>query len=342
MSDADTTFKGLIAKVADGVSLTEDEATAAFNIVMSGDATPSQIAGFLMALRMRGETVEEITGAARIMREKALSVSAPTDAIDIVGTGGDGAGTLNISTATALVVAGCGITVAKHGNRAASSKSGAADVLSELGVNLDADVPTVERAISEAGIGFMLAPVYHSAMRHVGPARVEMGVRTIFNILGPLSNPSSVKRLLVGTYDRRWVEPMAQVLGNLGAERAWVVHGSDGLDELTITGPSHVAELSDGAVQLKEVSPGDVGLPMAGLDDLKGGTPAENAEALRALLAGKKGAYRNIVLFGAAAALYIAGRTEALADGIAIAEAAIDDGNAAETLSKLAQITSGS
>ena len=342
MSDADKNFKRLIAIVAEGQSLDETQAAEAFNIVMSGEATPSQIAGFLMALRVRGETVNEITGAARTMREKMLPVRAPADAMDVVGTGGDGIGTQNISTATALVVAGCGIPVAKHGNRAASSKSGAADVLSELGINLEADIATVERAIREAGIGFLLAPVYHSAMRYVGPARVEMGVRTIFNILGPLANPASVKRLLVGTFDRRWVEPMAQVLGNLGVERAWVVHGADGLDELTTTGSSYVAELADGKVTMKEVSPKDAGLPLATLDDLKGGTPAENAASIRDMLGGKKGAFRDIALFGAAAALYIAGKTPELGDGVSVAAAAIDDGKSAAALEKLSAITSGS
>ena len=342
MSDADKNFKRLIAIVAEGQSLDETQAAEAFNIVMSGEATPSQIAGFLMALRVRGETVNEITGAARTMREKMLPVRAPADAMDVVGTGGDGIGTQNISTATALVVAGCGIPVAKHGNRAASSKSGAADVLSELGINLEAEIATVERAIREAGIGFLLAPVYHSAMRYVGPARVEMGVRTIFNILGPLANPASVKRLLVGTFDRRWVEPMAQVLGNLGVEHAWVVHGADGLDELTTTGSSYVAELADGKVTMKEVSPKDAGLPLATLDDLKGGTPAENAASIRDLLGGKKGAFRDIALFGAAAALYIAGKTPELGDGVSVAAAAIDDGKAAAALEKLSAITSGS
>ena len=341
MSDADKNFKRLIAIVADGHSLDEAQAAEAFNIVMSGEATPSQIAGFLMALRVRGETVNEITGAARTMRGKMLPVHAPADAMDVVGTGGDGVGTQNISTATALVVAGCGIPVAKHGNRATSSKSGAADVLSELGINLEADIATVERAICEAGIGFLLAPIYHSAMRYVGPARVEMGVRTIFNILGPLANPASVKRLLVGTFDRRWVEPMAQVLGNLGAERAWVVHGVDGLDELTTTGSSYVAELADGRVTMKEVSPKDAGLPIATLDDLKGGTPAENAASIRDLLGGKKGAFRDIVLFGASAALYIAGKTPELGDGVSVAAAAIDDCKAAAALKKLSAITSG-
>ncbi|MEC8204744.1 MAG: anthranilate phosphoribosyltransferase, partial [Pseudomonadota bacterium] len=231
--------------------------------------------------------------------------------------------------------------VAKHGNRAASSKSGAADVLSELGINLDADVPTVERAIREAGIGFLLAPAYHSSMRHVGPARVEMGVRTIFNILGPMANPASVKRLLVGTFARDWVEPMAQVLGNLGTERAWVVHGADGLDELTITGRSYVAELADCKVTTRELSPSDAGLPTASLEDIKGGTPAENAQAIRDLLNGQKGAYRDIALYGASAALLIAGKVETLTDGVAAAAAAIDEGKAAAALAKLVEITSG-
>jgi anthranilate phosphoribosyltransferase len=342
MSESGSTFKRLISMVTDGNSLSESDAVNAFNIMMSGEATPSQIAGFLIALRIRGETVEEITGAARIMREKALKVAAPEDAIDVVGTGGDGAGTLNISTATALVVAGTGVPVAKHGNHAASSKSGAADVLSELGINLQADVPTVERAIREAGIGFLLAPSYHSSMRHVGPTRVEMGVRTIFNILGPLANPASVKRLLVGTFAHEWVEPMAQVLGNLGTERAWVVHGADGLDELTITGPSYVAELSNGKVTKRELSPSDAGLPTASLNDIKGGAPAENAQALRELLDGRKGAYRNITLYGASAALLIAGKVDTLIDGAALAAAAIDDGKAANALAKLVEITNAS
>ena len=341
MSDSEKDLRKLIAIVADGQSLTEAQASEAFDVIMSGKATPSQIGGFLMALRVHGETVDEITGAARIMRAKMQPVNAPDDAIDVVGTGGDGVGTQNISTATALVVAGCGVPVAKHGNRAASSKSGAADVLTELGINMEADVPTVERALREAGIGFLLAPAYHSAMRHVGPARVEMGVRTIFNILGPLANPASVKRLLVGTFDRHWIEPMAKVLGNLGTERAWVVHGSDGLDELTTTGPSYVAELSNGEVTLKEVSPADVGIPLASLEDLKGGTPGENAMAIRELLDGREGAFRDIVLYGAAAALHIAGKTPELGDGVAIAAAAIDDGKASECLSKLSSITSG-
>ena len=272
-------LKPLLAKVADGASLTVDEAETAFTIIMSGQATEAQIGAFLMALRVRGETVDEITGAVRTMRAKALAVKAPEGAIDVVGTGGDGSGTYNISTAAAIVVAGSGVPVAKHGNKALSSKSGAADVLTALGVNIDADLSLVERAIAEAGIGFLMAPRHHSAMKYVGPARVEMGTRTIFNLLGPLSNPAGVKRQFTGVFARQWIEPLARVLGNLGCERAWVVHGSDGLDELTTTGPSFVAELRDGAVSTFEVTPEDTGLPKAAPEDLKGGDPDGNAQA---------------------------------------------------------------
>ncbi len=339
MGDSSADFKELIGLVADGTPLTEQQAERAFAIMMSGEATPAQIGGFLMALRVRGETVHEITGAARTMRAKALKVNAPDAAIDIVGTGGDAHGTQNISTATALVVAGCGVPVAKHGNRAFSSRSGAADVLSALGVNLDAPPATVERAITEARIGFLMAPLYHAAMRHVGPARAELGVRTIFNILGPLSNPASVKRLLVGTFDSRWAEPMARVLGNLGAERAWVVHGADGLDELTTTGPSQVAEYRDGGVRNFVLSPEDAGLPRASLDDLKGGSPEENAAAIRALLDGARGPFREIVLLNAAAALVVAGQAEDLKSGVGLAADSIDDGMAADALERLVAIT---
>jgi anthranilate phosphoribosyltransferase len=331
-------LKPLLAKVADGHSLSESEAAAAFDIMMSGNATPSQIGAFLMALRLRGETVDEITGATRTMREKSLKISAPSGAIDVVGTGGDAHGTYNISTATALVVAGCGVPVAKHGNRAFSSKSGAADVLGALGINLEAPPETVERSIAEAGIGFLMAPQYHSAMRHVGPSRVEMGIRTIFNILGPMSNPAGVTRLLVGTFSDRWLEPMAQVLGNLGAERAWVVYGSDGMDELTTTGPSQVVEYYAGSIRKFEVTPEDAGLQRADLAALKGGDPAHNAAAIGALLAGKTGAYRDIVLLNAAAALIVAGRTDDLRDGAALAAEAIDSGAAKAALERMLTI----
>ncbi len=271
-------FKATLARLAAGERLNEAESAEAFDVMMSGNATPSQMGAFLMALRLRGETVAEITGAARTMRAKALPIDAPPGAIDTVGTGGDNAGTFNISTAAAIVVAGAGVTVAKHGNRNFSSKSGSADILSALGVNLDADVGAVQRAMREAGIGFLMAPKYHSAMRHVGPTRVELGMRTIFNLLGPISNPAGAKRQLVGVFAAAWVRPIAEVLGKLGSERAWVVHG-DGLDELTTTGTSFVAELKDGKVETFEVTPEEAGLTRAALADLKGGEPAENARS---------------------------------------------------------------
>ncbi len=283
-------LKPLIAKVADGNSLSADEAEGAFDIIMSGEATEAQIGAFLMALRVRGETVDEITGAVRTMRAKALAVDAPLDAMDVVGTGGDGSGTYNISTAAAIVVAASGVPVAKHGNKALSSKSGAADVLAALGVNIDADLGLVEKAIKEAGIGFMMAPRHHSAMKHVGPARVQMGTRTIFNLLGPLSNPAGVKRQFTGVFAQAWVEPLAQVLKNLGCEAAWVVHGADGLDEMTTTGASHVAQLKDGEITTFEVTPADAGLATAKPEDLKGDDAAHNAEALLGVLDGAEGA----------------------------------------------------
>jgi anthranilate phosphoribosyltransferase len=332
-------IKGFIAKVADGASLDETEAEQAFDIIMSGDATPAQIGAFLMALRVRGETVDEITGAARIMRAKALHVSAPKGAIDVVGTGGDGSGSLNISTAAALVVAGCGVPVAKHGNRALSSKCGAADVLAALGVNIDADMALIERAIHEANIGFLMAPRHHGATRHVAGPRVELATRTVFNILGPLSNPAMVTRLLVGVFSGDWVIPMAEVLGKLGVEKAWVVHGSDGLDELTTTGPSRVAAVEAGKVTTFEVSPEDAGLSRAESDDLKGGDAAYNAAAMRAMLAGDPGPFRDIAIYTAAAALIVAGKAEDLKQGAAIAADAVDGGGARAALDKMVAIT---
>ncbi len=332
-------LKPILAKIADGASLSVDEAENAFDIIMSGDAAESQIGALLMGLRVRGETIDEITGAVRTMRAKALAVTAPVGAIDIVGTGGDGIGTYNISTGAALVVAGCGVPVAKHGNRAVSSKSGAADVLTALGINLDADMALVERSIRDAGMGFLMAPRHHSAMRFVGPVRAAMGVRTIFNLLGPLSNPAGVTRQFTGVYARQWVEPMARALDNLGCEAAWVVHGADGLDELTTTGPSHVAELKDGSVSTFEVTPADAGIPTASLDDLKGGDAEVNAAAIRDLVAGKTGPYRDIVVFNAAASLIVAGKVGDLKQGAALAAAAIDDGKASVALDKLVEIT---
>ena len=332
-------LKPLIAKVADGDSLGAEEAETAFNIIMSGDATEAQIGAFLMALRVRGETVDEITGAVRTMRAKALAVDAPADAMDVVGTGGDGSGTYNISTAAAIVVAGCGVSVAKHGNKALSSKSGAADVLAAMGVNIDADTALVEKAIKEAGIGFLMAPRHHSAMKHVGPARVQMGTRTIFNLLGPLSNPAGVKRQFTGVFAQAWVEPLAQVLKNLGCEAAWVVHGADGLDEMTTTGASHVAQLKLGEITTFEVTPDHAGLATAQPEDLKGNDAAHNAEALIGVLDGARGPYRDIVLYNAAGALIVAAKAQDLKEGAAMAAEAIDGGKAKAALDKLIAIT---
>ncbi len=332
-------LKPLIAKVADSESLSADEAEGAFDIIMSGEATEAQIGAFLMALRVRGETVDEITGAVRTMRAKALAVDAPPDAMDVVGTGGDGSGTYNISTAAAIVVAASGVPVAKHGNKALSSKSGAADVLAAVGVNIDADMALVEKAIKEAGIGFLMAPRHHSAMKHVGPARVQMGTRTIFNLLGPLSNPAGVKRQFTGVFAQAWVEPLAQVLKNLGCEAAWVVHGADGLDEMTTTGASHVAQLKDGEITTFEVTPADAGLATAQPEDLKGDDAAHNAEALLGVLDGAGGAYRDVVVYNAAGALIVAGKAQDLKEGAAMAAEAIDGGKARAVLDKLIAIT---
>jgi anthranilate phosphoribosyltransferase len=340
MSDAPADFKTLLARVANGERLNEADAAAAFDAMMSGDATPAQMGGFLMALRVRGETVEEITGAARTMRAKALHVAAPPGAIDTVGTGGDGAGTFNISTAAAFVVAGCGVPVAKHGNRNFSSKSGSADILGALGVNIDAEPAVVERAIREAGIGFLMAPRYHSATRHVAPTRVELGTRTIFNLLGPLSNPAGATRQLVGVFSAHWVKPVAEVLGRLGSEHAWVVHG-EGIDEITTTGKTRVAEFKDGKVTTFEVTPEQVDLRRATLADIKGGDPAFNAARLRALIAGEQGALRDIVLLNSAAALIIAGRARDLRDGMTLAAKSIADGGARRALDRLIAITKG-
>jgi anthranilate phosphoribosyltransferase len=327
-------LKPFLAKAAAGERLSADEAEAAFAVIMAGQATGAQIGGFLMALRVRGETVEEIEGAVRVMRAKALRVAAPENAIDIVGTGGDARGTLNISTAAALVVAGAGVPVAKHGNRALSSKCGSADVLAALGLNLDADMRLIERSIAEARFGFLMAPRHHAAMRHVAGARIELGVRTIFNLLGPLSNPAGVRRQFSGAFSSAWIEPMARVLGNLGTERAWVVHGSDGLDELTTTGPSEVAELSGGVVHRFTVAPADAGLAQSRIEDLRGGDAATNAAAMRALLEGARSPFRDAVLLNAAAGLIVAGHCGTLRDGVAAAAEAIDSGSARSVLDR--------
>ncbi len=334
-------LKTLIGKVATGASLSREEAAAAFNAVMSGDATPSQMGALLMGLRVRGETVDEITGAVEAMRAKMLRVAAPDDAVDIVGTGGDGSGSYNVSTCASFIVAGAGVPVAKHGNRALSSRSGAADVLMALGVKVDITPDEVSRSIREAGIGFMFAPTHHPAMKNVGPTRVELATRTIFNLLGPLSNPAGVRRQMVGVFSRQWVEPLAQVLKNLGADKVWVVHGSDGLDEITLAGPTFVAALDNGAIRTFEVTPDDAGLPRASGSDLKGGDAEVNAAALLAVLDGKPGAYRNVALLNAAAALMVAGRAKDLKDGVALGAQALDSGAAKAKLAQLIAITNG-
>ncbi|MCE7997780.1 MAG: anthranilate phosphoribosyltransferase [Rhodobiaceae bacterium] len=337
-----TDFKSLIAKVADGHALSSGDAEAAFDAMMSGDATSGQIGAFLMALRVRGETVDEITAGAKIMRSKAVHVPAPENAIDTCGTGGDASGTYNISTAASFAVAACGVPVAKHGNKALSSKSGSAEVLEKLGVKLDIGPDRIRRCIDEAGIGFMFAPAHHSAMKHVGPTRAELGTRTIFNLLGPLSNPAGARFQVVGVFDHKWVEPLAHVLKNLGSTRVWVMHGSDGLDELTTTGPSWVAELKDGSVSTFEVTPEEVGLARAAPEDLKGGDPDENTAALRRLLDGETGAYRDIVALNAAASLVVAGKAPTLKEGVQMAGDAIASGAAKAALDKLVAVSNES
>ncbi|WP_297838701.1 anthranilate phosphoribosyltransferase [uncultured Roseibium sp.] len=336
-----STFKDFIAKVSDGHALSPEEAREAFEVILSGSATPSQLGGFLMALRVRGESIAEVTGAVATMRSKMIPVKAPANAMDIVGTGGDNSGSYNISTCTALVVAGSGVPVAKHGNRSLSSKSGAAEALAELGVNIDIDARKISDCINRAGIGFMFAPLHHAAMKHVGPTRMELGTRTIFNLLGPLTNPAGVKRQMVGVFARKWVEPLAEALRELGSEKAWVVHGSDGMDEITTTGPTAIAELKNGTIRSFEISPEDVGLAVSDPKDLKGGLPSENAKALRDVLAGAKNAYRDVVLFNAAASLLVADKVETLKDGAEMAAQSIDSGSAADTLEKLVAASNG-
>ena len=336
MSDA---LKPLIGAAADR-PLTKDEAEAAFGILFDGDATEAQIGGLLMALRTRGETVAEYAAAAAVMRAKCTPVTAPAGAMDIVGTGGDGKGTLNISTATAFVVAGAGVTVAKHGNRNLSSKSGAADALGQMGIDVMVGADTASRAINEIGIGFMMAPMHHPAIKHVMPTRAQLGTRTIFNILGPLTNPAGVKRQLTGAFSRDLIRPMAETLAALGSDKAWLVHGDDGTDELSIAGVSYVAALDNGTVTEHELHPEEAGLPVHPFEDLLGGTPEENGGAFRALLDGAKSAYRDAVLLNAAAALVIADKVSSLPQGVEIAAKSIDSGAAKSKVSALAQLTS--
>jgi anthranilate phosphoribosyltransferase len=335
MSDA---FKPLLARLADGATLSEADAAAFFGACLRGEPTPAQVAAALTAMRMRGETVGEITAGAREMRKAAVMLDHPYEVIDVCGTGGDGLHTLNISTAVGFVVAGQGVKVAKHGNRALSSRSGTADVLAALGVSLQATADQQRKALDEAGICFLFAQAHHGSMRHVSPIRAELGFRTLFNLLGPLTNPAGARRQVVGVFDSKWIEPMARVLGALGAERAWVVHGS-GLDELTTTGPTQVAEWRDGQLRLFQVTPEAVGLPLAMVDDLRGGSPEDNAAALRALLDGAAGPYRDIVLLNAAAAFLVADKVETLAEGIALGAASIDQQLAKQALARLVDAT---
>jgi anthranilate phosphoribosyltransferase len=337
MSDA---LKSLIGTAASR-PLTRAEATTAFTALFEGEGTPAQMGGFLMALRTRGETVDEYAAAASVMRAKCNAVRAPAGAMDIVGTGGDGKGTLNISTATAFVVAGAGVAVAKHGNRNLSSKSGAADALTELGLNVMVGADVVERCLAQAGIGFMMAPMHHPATRHVGPVRAELGTRTIFNILGPLTNPAGVKRQLTGAFSADLIRPMAETLLALGSEKAWLVHGGDGTDEISIALPTKVSALENGSVRDFEITPEDAGLPRHPFEAILGGTPSENAQAFRALLDGAQGAYRDAVLLNSAAALVVADRATTLSEGVEIARTSIDSGAAKAKVATLARLTHG-
>ncbi len=331
-------LKPVLGRLAAGERLAESEAEAAFGVIMAGEATPAQIAGLLMAMRVRGETVPEITGAVRAMRARMLAIEAPAGAIDIVGTGGDASGSLNISTATSLVVAGCGVPVAKHGNRALSSKSGAADALAALGINLEVPMDRLETVLGAAGMVFLWAPRHHSSMRHAAGPRVELGTRTIFNILGPLANPARVKRQLTGAFSTQWLRPMAETLARLGTESAWVVHGQ-GLDEIALSGETQVVALQGGTLREFTIAPEDAGLERAPPEAIRGGEPAENASALLALLQGAPGPYRDIVLLNAAAALVVAGRTSDLRAGAAMAARAIDSGVASGVLARLKEAT---
>jgi anthranilate phosphoribosyltransferase len=334
-----TALKPLLAKVADGKTLTRAEAETAFNVLMSGEATPSQIGAFLMALRVRGETVDEISGAVTVMRAKMLRVEAPDDAIDIVGTGGDASGSYNISTCAAFVAAGAGLKVAKHGNRALSSKSGSADVLMALGVKLDVPPEVISACIRDAGLGFMFAPQHHASMKHVGPTRVELGTRTIFNLLGPLSNPAGVRRQVTGVFSRAWVEPLAHVLNTLGSQACWICHGEGGIDEIVPTGTTWIAELKDGSVNSFELTPEAAGIARSSLADLKGGEAAENATALADVLAGKPSAFADAAMMTAGAALIVAGKATDIKEGVATARAAIASGGAQRALARLVEVS---
>jgi anthranilate phosphoribosyltransferase len=333
-----TDIKAILGKVADGRTLTREETGEAFSMLMSGEATASQIGGLLMALRVRGETEDEFAGAVDAMRAKMLPVDAPQGAIDIVGTGGDAKGSLNVSTAASFIAAGAGVKVAKHGNRALSSKSGSADVLKALGVNLELSPDQITACIEEAGIGFMFAPQHHSAIRFVGPARAELGTRTIFNLLGPMCNPAGVKRQLLGVFSPKWLVTIARVLGELGSEKVWVVHGG-GFDEVSISGPTHVAALEDGSVRAFDIAPQEAGLPLHGEEEIAGGDAEFNATALRSVLEGKPSAYRDMAILNAAAAILVAGKVDDLRSGAEMAARSIDEGSAAAALDRLVVVS---
>ena len=334
-------FKPYIAKVATGAALTREEARQAFETLLSGEVTPAQAGGFLMALRVRGEAQAEIIGAVEAMRARMVRLRAPEGAIDIVGTGGDGAGTHNISTLAAIIVAGCGIVVAKHGNRAASSRSGAADILTALGVRMGLDAPGLEACLGQAGICFMFAQAHHASMRHVAPVRSELGTRTLFNLLGPLANPAGVRRQLLGVPSGAWMEPLTEALRDLGSERVWTVHGSDGLDEITTTGPSEIVALEGGVIRRFTIAPEDVGITRADPEDLRGRDPEHNARALRSVLEGERDAYRDIAIFNAGAALVVAGAAGDLRAGVDQATAALDSGAAKRVLERLVAVSNG-
>ena len=332
-------FKDYIRLTADGEDLSEEQATRVFQIMMSGGATPAQMAALLVAMRIKGETVEELTAAAKMMRHNALSFGAPEGAIDTCGTGGDASGTYNISTATAIVTAACEVPVVKHGNRSVSSKSGSADVMRKLGVNLQATTKQMQEALHDCNLCFLMAPAYHQAMRHVAPVRQELGLRTLFNMLGPLSNPAGVKRQLIGVYSPELLEPIAQVARNLGIQQAWIVHGHSGVDEISLTGPTQVAILQAGAITRTEITPEQAGLERCELSELQGGDATINAEALEQVLAGRPSAYRDMVCLNSAAALMIAEKTDSLKEGVAMATKAIDNGTARHVLNQLIKIT---
>jgi anthranilate phosphoribosyltransferase len=335
-------IQDILTELAHGRDLSDELAEQAFHIIMNGGATPAQMGAFLMGLRQKGETVTEITAGARVLRAKAASMHAPANAIDTCGTGGDGKHTFNISTAVAIITAACGVPVAKHGNRSISSASGSADVLRALGVGVDGDITVAQHALTHCGLCFMNAPRYHAAMRHIAPVRVELGLRTIFNLLGPLANPAKVTHQIIGVYDKKWLAPLAQTLHNLGSEHAWVVCGADGIDELTTTTHSYVCELKNGTIREFTLTPEDAGLVRANEEDLRGGTPETNAHALTQLLQGTPSAYRDIVLLNTAAALIIADKVNDIAQGITLAREAITSGTAWNTLQRLVELTNAS